>query len=444
MLTNGKTDEVAQATALRPQDEREGNGEGDKIVVEGLYKVFGPRAVDIARRLRDGEFSAVASNVDGEASLKKHILEQTGHTLAIHDVSFTVKPGELFVIMGLSGSGKSTLVRCINRLVKPTLGRILIDGEDVVAMDEAQLRHLRRHKVNMVFQGFGLFSHRTVLGNVEFGLEIRNVPANVRREKAIQALEAVGLQGWEHHYPEALSGGMRQRVGLARALATDPDILLMDEPFSALDPLIRREMQHELLELQVKLKKTILFITHDLDEAIRLGDRIAVMRDGRIVQLADPETILTRPEPGYVAEFVRDVDATKILTAAHVMRYPHTFARLQDGPGVALRKMRQEGINSLYILDRERRLVGLVMADDAARALQEGVEDLRQIALTDIPIVSPDTPFHDLLPISVNSRIPVAVVDENGVLRGIVVRASIIAGMMHARNGGGDVKKKNG
>src|SRR5699024_2934173 len=278
---------------------------------------------------------------------KSEILEQTGNTVGVNRASFSVDAGEIFVIMGLSGSGKSTLIRLVNRLIEPTEGNIYIDGDDLSKMDKKSLRKVRREKLSMVFQKFALFPHRTILENAEYGLEIQNVPKEERQKKAKDALEMVGLGGYLHQAPGQLSGGMQQRVGLARALANDPEVLLMDEAFSALDPLIRKEMQDELIDLQASMKKTILFITHDLDEALRLGDRIALMKDGSIVQIGTPEEILVKPANDYVEKFVEDVDRSKILTAQHIMKRPETVNIDRHGPRVALERMRAEGISSI-------------------------------------------------------------------------------------------------
>lgn len=294
-----------------------------KITVEEVFKIFG----------RDPQRGV---KMLGEGLSKETILEKARLTVGVDDASFEVAEGELLVVMGLSGSGKSTLLRCINRLIEPTAGRVLIDGVDITTLDEEQLRRLRMKKFGMVFQRFALLPHRTVLQNTEFGLEIQNVEAALREQKAREALKLVGLAGWEDSLPDELSGGMQQRVGLARALAVDPDILLMDEAFSALDPLIRREMQDELLSLQSRKKKTILFITHDLDEALKLGDRIVIMKDGRIVQIGTPEDILTNPATNYVEKFVEDVNLAKVLTARSVMHKASTVTLAKDRPKTAL------------------------------------------------------------------------------------------------------------
>ncbi|GAB4579194.1 MAG: hypothetical protein Fur0022_19320 [Anaerolineales bacterium] len=282
-----------------------------KVELQHLWKIFGPNPQYVLEKLNNGHSRA-------------EVLRETGHVLAVRDVSFNVGQGEIFVVMGLSGSGKSTLVRCLSRLIDPTAGKVLINGKDVTAMPEDDLRELRRRTVSMVFQKFGLFPHRRIVDNVGYGLEIQGMDQAARREKARQILELVGLKGWENHYPHELSGGMQQRVGLARALAVDPEIMLCDEPFSALDPLIRRDMQNELLNLQKTLHKTIIFITHDFLEAIKLGDRIAIMKDGEIVQIGTPQEIVAHPVNNYVREFTQDVPRAKVLTAETIMAPPQT------------------------------------------------------------------------------------------------------------------------
>lgn len=386
-----------------------------QIVVDDVYKLFGPRPHEALALARAGRS-------------KDEILRRTGHTLAVAGVSLAIEKGEIFVIMGLSGSGKSTLLRCLNRLVEPTAGRILLDGEDVTALPPRALLQLRRERFAMVFQHFALLPHRTVLGNVEYGLEVRGVGARRRRQRALEALETVGLAQWADSYPGELSGGMRQRVGLARALATDADILLMDEAFSALDPLIRREMQDELLQLQAELQRTIVFITHDLSEALKLGDRIAIMRDGRVVQVDTPEGVLARPADDYVASFTEDVDRSKVFTARTVMRRPETV-RESDGPRVALRKMEELQLSSVFVVDRERRLRGLVTADDALEAARRGERTLAAVVRRDVPTCSPETTLRDLIPVIARSAWPVAVVDERGRLVGLVARVQVLAGM---------------
>lgn len=294
-------------------------------------------------------------------------------------------------------------------------------------MNKEQLREVRRKTISMVFQKFALFPHRTVLDNVEYGLEIQKVDKEVRREKATTSLELVGLKGWEDKMPDELSGGMQQRVGLARALANDPEILLMDEAFSALDPLIRRDMQDELIELQDKMKKTIIFITHDLDEALRIGDRIALMKDGAVVQIGTPEEIMIQPANSYVARFVEDVDLSKVLTAAHVMRRPETIT-LDRGPRVALELMRESGVSNLFVIDRSKKLLGVITAEDASRAMREN-KVLKDILITDGPTVSPETLIHELFEIVSSAHVPLAVVGENGRLQGVIVRGALLGAL---------------
>ncbi|QOY37755.1 glycine betaine/L-proline ABC transporter ATP-binding protein ProV [Anaerobacillus isosaccharinicus] len=384
-----------------------------KIKVENLTKIFGKKpkkALDLLKQ-----------NIS-----KDEILKKTGMTVGVNQASFEVEDGEIFVIMGLSGSGKSTLVRLLNRLIEPTTGSVWIDGVDLAAMGEKELRDVRRKKLSMVFQKFGLFPFRTVLENVEFGLEVQGIEKEERMAKATTSLELVGLKGYENMYPNELSGGMQQRVGLARALANDPDVLLMDEAFSALDPLIRKDMQDELLDLQEKMKKTIIFITHDLDEALRIGDRITIMKDGSIVQIGTPEEILTNPENEYVERFVEDVDRSKVFTAAHVMKRPETVNAEKDGPRVAMQRMKDTGISSIYVTNRKKELLGIVSAEQVSKANKDA--NLLEIMEKNVPTVAPQTPLHDLFDIVSTSPIPVAVVDE-GQLKGIIIRGAVLAAL---------------
>ncbi|MDK2821347.1 MAG: glycine betaine/proline transport system ATP-binding protein [Clostridia bacterium] len=387
-----------------------------KVSAQNIYKIFGPNPEKVFKLLDKG-------------LTKDEILRKTGHTLGVIDASFDVEEGEIFVIMGLSGSGKSTLIRCVNRLIEPTRGKMFIDGEDILKVDNKQLRHIRRKKIGMVFQRFALFPHRTIIRNVEYGLEVQGIPVDERHRRSMEALELVGLADYAESYPHNLSGGMQQRVGLARALANDPDILLMDEAFSALDPLIRKEMQDELLDLQSKMKKTILFITHDLDEALKIGDRIAVMKDGVIVQIGTPEDILTNPANDYVSEFVQDVDRSKVLSASNIMKKPEVIFT-KDGPHVALRKMKEMGLSSIFVVDKQRELRGLVTVDSLINNRKNlEKKDLNELIQTDIPTTSPDTPVRDLFGVAAEARYPIAVVDERHHLLGIVARVNILAAM---------------
>ncbi len=388
----------------------------EKIRVEHLTKIFGHHPEKALELIAQGK-------------RKDEIFAETRQTVGVYDASFTVQEGEIVVVMGLSGSGKSTLVRCLNRLIEPTAGKVVIDGQDVTALSKNELRQFRQKHLGMVFQNFALFPHRTVCQNTEFGLEVQGVEAAKRREQAMKALEQVGLKGWEDQLPAQLSGGMQQRVGLARALALDPDIMLMDEAFSALDPLIRRDMQDELLDLQDRVQKTIVFISHDLDEAIKLGDRIVLMKDGAIVQEGTAEEILTNPANDYVARFVEDVDMSKIITAESVMKKAVAVAVYPgDGPKAALRKMEKAGISSIFVR-KDRHLEGLVTAEDAARAAQRGDKTLDAVLRRQIDRVSPDTPAIELFPLLAESSFPVAVVDAENRLKGVVIKGSLLAGI---------------
>ncbi|GAB3790179.1 quaternary amine ABC transporter ATP-binding protein [Virgibacillus kimchii] len=395
------------------------------IEAKNLSKVFG-KNVKQAVELLDKGLS------------KEEILKETGCTVGVNRATFSVEAGEVFVIMGLSGSGKSTLVRLINRLIEPTEGSIEIEGENLAAMDKKDLRNVRREKLGMVFQKFALFPHRTILENAEFGLEIQNVPKEERRKKATEALELVGLGGYLNQKPSQLSGGMQQRVGLARALANDPEVLLMDEAFSALDPLIRKDMQDELMDLQEKMKKTIIFITHDLDEALRIGDRIALMKDGSIVQIGSPEEILVHPENDYVEKFVEDIDRSKVLTAQHIMKRPETVNIEKHGPRVALERMREEGLSGMYVIDNKRNLKGYVTADDASDARKKNINDLKEILTNNIPKVDKDTSLNEIFDLIHDAPMPVAVV-EDGKLKGIIVRGAVLA----ALSSDGEVNMEN-
>ncbi|MCO7127163.1 glycine betaine/L-proline ABC transporter ATP-binding protein ProV [Sporolactobacillus shoreicorticis] len=354
---------------------------------------------------------------------KKEIKKKTDLNVGVSEASFHVEANEIFVIMGLSGSGKSTLVRLLNRLINPTSGTILIDGEDITRMNAEHLREVRRKKISMVFQGFALFPHRTILENTFFGLEIQGVDKKEQIERAHYSLSRVGLKGYEDSYPNQLSGGMQQRVGLARALASDTDILLMDEAFSALDPLIRREMQDQLLDLQSDMKKTIVFITHDLDEALRIGDRIALMRDGQIVQIGTPEEILMNPANDYVEHFVEDVDLSKVITAGHIMTRAEAVGN-DRGARVALKLMNDNDISSIFVVDRSKKLLGVADADDAAAAIK--AETPLSEIIKNVKSVQVNTHLSDLFDDISKSPLPLAVVDEQDRLLGLVRRGAII------------------
>jgi glycine betaine/proline transport system ATP-binding protein len=375
------------------------------VRAEGLFKVFGRRSAEAVRQLNDG-----ASRED---------VSELGVTPAVIDASFDVKPGEIFVVMGLSGSGKSTLIRCINRIHEPTDGAVLVDGQDIVDVSRERMREIRRTKMAMVFQHFALFPHKTVLENAAYGLKVQGVEEQERRDRAMDALNLVGLGDWPHRYPHNLSGGMQQRVGLARALATDPDILLMDEAFSALDPLIRRQMQNELLTLQEQMQKTIVFITHDLNEALRVGTHVMIMKEGRAVQVGTPTQIVTQPGDQYVADFMADVDHAKVLPANYVMREVPTFK--SDAPvSEAAAVLNGEPVG--YVIDDDGRPVGIVTPN----ILNGAVGSVGGAAGHTFPIATTTTPLAALFRLSGDGT-PVAVVDEHGMLAGMVSPLDILA-----------------
>ncbi len=386
-----------------------------KIKVEDLTLIFGNNKSEALKLLDQG-------------LSKNDILAKTKCTIGVNKASFEIKEGEMFVIMGLSGSGKSTLLRCLNRLIEPTSGDVFINDRNITKESNEQLLDTRRMEMSMVFQNFGLLPHRTVLENAAFGLEIRNEDKTTRLQKAQEALETVGLKGFENQMPSQLSGGMQQRVGLARALANNPQVLLMDEAFSALDPLIRSDMQDELLELQSKLKKTVVFITHDLDEAIKLGDRILIMKDGIIEQIGTAEDILTNPASDYVKAFVEKVDRKNIITAGTLMFEKVTLCHIhKEGPKAALRKMRDMGIDVLPVLDEDRTYLGLVWLNDCLLAEKKGEKSLRSILKTDVPSVYTHYTVEEMLPLITGTRSPIAVVNkETGRFLGVVTQTSLI------------------
>jgi len=387
------------------------------VEVKNLYKIFGRGA------------QSTALPMVRQGAEKGEVLRKTGCTVGIDDASFRVAEGEVFVIMGLSGSGKSTVLRCLNRLIEPTAGQVIIDDMDVTRLPLGQLRELRRHRMSMVFQHFGLLPHRTVVDNVAYGLEVQGIDRDKRYEQAHQAIDMVGLSDYAGSRVQQLSGGMQQRVGLARALATDADILLMDEAFSALDPLIRNQMQDELLDLQHKMHKTIVFITHDLDEALKLGDHIAIMKDGRIVQIGSPEEILTHPADEYVRSFVENVDRSKVITAGTVMQKPSVVLRMRDGTGGAVRLMREHGRSTLFVVDEQRRLRGMVRIDDAVKQMKADRHDLSEIMIEDVCTTTEDKPLTELMTDAAETPVPIVVVDDERKLHGIVTRAAMLSAM---------------
>lgn len=390
------------------------------LEVKNLTKIFGKKQKAALEMVKQGKS-------------KTEILEKTGATVGVYDASFEIKEGEIFVIMGLSGSGKSTLVRMLNRLIDPSSGNIYLDGKDIAKMNVEDLRNIRRHDINMVFQNFGLFPHRTILENTEFGLEMRGVSKEERTMLAEKALDNAGLLPFKDQYPSQLSGGMQQRVGLARALANSPKILLMDEAFSALDPLIRREMQDELLDLQDTNKQTIIFISHDLNEALRIGDRIALMKDGEIMQIGTGEEILTNPANDFVREFVEDVDRSKVLTAQNIMIKPLTTVLEIDGPQVALTRMHREEVSMLMATNRRRQLLGSLTADAAIEARKKGLS-LSEVIDKDVVTVSKDTVITDIMPLIYDSSAPIAVTDDNDRLLGVIIRGRVIEALANVQD----------
>ncbi|MBA7486891.1 Glycine betaine transport ATP-binding protein OpuAA [subsurface metagenome] len=393
-----------------------------KISCRNVWKIFGSDSQHALSFIKDN-------------MTKDEVLEQTGHVIAVRDVSFDVNEGEVFVIMGLSGSGKSTIVRCLNRLIEPTKGQILIDDVDLAAMNEKELRMVRRHKISMVFQQFALFPHRSVIDNIAYGLEVQGMHKAERHKKAKQVLDMVELKGWENNYPHELSGGMQQRVGLARALTVDPEILLMDEPFSALDPLIRRQMQDEFLDLITKVHKTIIFITHDFGEALKMGERIAIMKDGEIVQIGSPEEIVVDPADEYVTEFVRDVPRGKVVPVRNIMKEPAVTLYSWQGPKVALHEMRENDVHYAFVMDPGRRLRGVITKDEAKQASKNGVARLSKIVKGNALQIGPDQPIEEVIPLAAATDNPVAVIDEDERLIGEVPRTDLLLGMAGEENG---------
>ena len=386
------------------------------VEVKGLWKAFG-REPKRALQSKNRHLS------------KDDMQAKTGLILALRDISFNVKKGELFVLMGLSGSGKSTLIRTFLRLIDPTAGHIIVDGKDVTAMKKEELQDFRRHKVSMVFQHYGLFPHYTVLRNAAYGLKARGDKKEERQEMARKALETVGLAGWEDYYPHSLSGGMQQRVGLARALATEPDLLLMDEPFSGLDPLIRRQMQDELVELQDKLHKTIIFVTHDLHEALKLGDRIAIMRNGQIIQTGSPEEVVTSPADDYVREFVQDASPAKVLTAENIMEDPEVLLYAWQGPKTARKILKDNRREWAFMVNKFHNFLGVISIDDLDKNPKATMEEFRAYSDIHIPTCTPEMTLEELFPMAAKSHYPIPVLDEQGKLLGVVRYRSIFDNM---------------
>ena len=383
--------------------------------MDHVNKLYGPNKSEAARMMQNG-------------SNKEEVYKQTGCTVALWDITFEVPKGKVFVVIGLSGSGKSTAVRCFNKLTEPTSGNVYYKDQDVMEMPQKELLEYRRNKISMVFQSFGLMSHRNVLNNVAYSLEVRGMSKDEREQKAIEAIKMVGLDGWAYQSCNQLSGGMRQRVGIARALVSDPEILLMDEPFSALDPLVRKDMQFELLQIQRKLKKTIVFITHDIDEAFKLGDTVCIMKDGKIVQIGTPEELTMNPADDYVREFIESADKTKVATVKNIMITPSSLIKKTDSPENAVRVMRNNNLSSVVVIDKDMQLEGILTIQDAIDAKGSGksIPELCQ----KIQCVGPDTMLSDIIPMASEVWYPIAVTDDTGALLGLVTKASILASML--------------
>ncbi|MCF7942187.1 MAG: glycine betaine/L-proline ABC transporter ATP-binding protein [Spirochaetia bacterium] len=401
--------------------------EQPQIVIKNLWKIYGkdPKRI-FTKKMQDLS--------------KDEIQEKTGCIVGMRNISLEVERGQFYILMGLSGSGKSTLIRALIRLIKPTDGSIEINGKDITKMNSEQLLHFRRDTYGMVFQHYGLLPHQTVLDNAAYGLKIRGVPKGERYAKAMRTLETVGLKGWEDYYPGSLSGGMQQRVGLARALANDPDILLMDEPFSGLDPLIRRQMQDELVELQEKLQKTIVFVTHDLHEALKLGDQIAIMRNGELVQVGTPEDIVSNPADDYVQEFVRDASPAKVLTAGTIMESPKVLLYAWEGPKTALTLLRSNNRKAAFVVDKGHKLLGVVKESKLEQLLNlaEKPKGIPLSAIKKITSVTEDTIVEDLFSIVSENPYPIPVVDENNKFKGMVTTDQIFESIAPAADEGGD------
>lgn len=411
---NTEDDNGSDPGGVEVQVANGGASRTDDIEVRKLYKIFGPRPAEVLARVQTGEG-------------KDEILAETGHTVGLHDVNLHIRNAETFVVMGLSGSGKSTFVRCVNRLIEPTAGEVLIGGVDVVGMADTDVKALRRTRMSMVFQRFGLLPHRNVLRNVAYGLSVQGVAKEERWERARRWIDVVGLKGYEQMRPNQLSGGMQQRVGLARALCTDPEILLMDEPFSALDPLIRRDMQDELVRLQRDLHKTIVFITHDLDEALQLGDRIAILKDGRVIQVGTPEEIITAPADAYIEDFVRDVNRSRVLSAGLAMA-PVTSLPLDTHPRRAKAALEQDRQWVGFVTDEDNNYRGMVLLADISVAVRRGDRDLGDVIRDDTPTARAEQSLDELLSVAADNRLPIPVLGEHQRLLGVLTpRATLSA-----------------
>ncbi len=383
------------------------------LSVRNLYKIYGSEKSKAIKMKENG-------------SDKSTIYKKTGSTIALWDINLNIKKGEVFVIIGLSGSGKSTLVRCFNLLNKATKGQILFQGKDINKFNNKELNDYRRDKIAMVFQNFGLMSHRDVIGNVEYGLEVKGVPKEERYKKAKEMISMVGLDGYENEPISSLSGGMKQRVGIARALANDPEILLMDEPFSALDPLVRKDMQFELLSIQRKLDKTIIFITHDINEAFKIGDKVAIMKDGELIQVATPEEMTSDPADDYVKLFIDSADKTQVISVKNVMTTPNSIVRLKDNPSYAITTMRNNKVSSAYVVGEKMKFHGIINIDDAIRANREKLT-ISDVMIKEVPTTSPDTLLTDIITLAAEAKYPIAVINEDESLKGIISKADVLS-----------------
>ena len=388
-----------------------------------LYETGDQQAVVSARsvyKFFGGDIDQAQQMAESGAS-KTEIEEEVGSVMALRDVSFDVSPGELFVIMGLSGCGKSTMVRCINRLIEPSSGEIWLGDEEITAMDDEGLLHMRRTRLAMVFQHYGLLPHRTVIDNVCWGLEVNKTDRHTREYRAVDALASVGLAGWERRMPDELSGGMKQRVGLARALSMDAPIMLMDEPFSALDPVIRRELQDELMQMQEEVHKTIIFITHDLNEAARIGNRVAIMRDGAIVQLGSPTDVVLHPEDDFVREFTKDVRQHSLMTANSIMSDLAHVSKHDSSASEVLEHLLSDDLNYTLVVDQDGRYVGTALLQRISRAVRSGDIEIGKVPLQVDDAVMSDTTLDDLVPSGLRSDHSIPVLDETSVLVGEIM-----------------------
>lgn len=386
----------------------------EKIIeVKEVYKLYG---IDKNHAIKLGK----------EGKTKAEIQKISGVTTALWDINLDINQGEVFVIIGLSGSGKSTLIRCFNLLNKPSSGEILFKGKNISKMSKKEIFDFKRNNISMVFQNFGLLSHRNVLGNVEFGLEIKGMSKEERYNKAIEMINLVGLEGFENSPINNLSGGMKQRVGLARALANDPDILLMDEPFSALDPLVRKDLQFELMKIQRKLNKTVIFITHDIDEAFKLGDRVAIMKDGRVIQVATPEEMTTNPADEYVKSFIENADRKKIISVKNIMITPSSIVKINDNPSFAITIMKHNSVSSAYVVSEKMKFMGVLNIENAIRARKENLK-IEDVIERDVSKTSTDAFVKDIIDTAIVTKYPIAVVDEDEIFMGIVTKADVLS-----------------